>query len=99
MRGSWSLVATTPIYAHASVFPRQPGRYVVSVQPSSPQKFNQVENSFEFELTDVDLDNLKNNIPYIDLELKNIVNSNLSNPEPHPIQWQWANVQISRDST
>jgi hypothetical protein len=77
----------------------KPGRYVVSVRPNSPQKFDQVENSFAFELSDVDLDNLKGNIPYIDLELKNIINSNLPNPESHQFQWQWANIQISRESS
>ena len=72
------------------------GRYVVSITPTSPQKFKQVEKTFSFELTEVDLDKLRKNIPYIKLELENIINSNLPNQESHQISWQWANVQITR---
>ena len=74
----------------------KPGRYEVTVQPRSPQKFKLAPSSFAFELQDIDIDNLRKNITIIDTEVRNLISSNLPGFTPEPVVWQWANVSIQR---
>jgi hypothetical protein len=74
----------------------QPGRYEVTLTPSSPQRFRLVASSFAFELQTIDVDALRKNIALVDTEIRNIISSNLSGFKPEFISWQWANVGIHR---
>ena len=74
----------------------KPGRYEVTLQPKSPQKFNLAPSSFAFELQDIDIDNLRRNIPMIETEVRNIISSNLPNSTQGQLFWHWANVSIRR---
>ncbi len=74
----------------------KPGRYEVTLKPTSPQSFNLEGASFAFELTSVEVDSLRKNIPLIQTEISNILMSNVPNSTPEPITWQWANVAMLR---
>ena len=74
----------------------KPGRYEVTLKPSSPQKFKLTASSFAFELQGIDVDALRRNITLIDTEVRNIISSNLVSFIPEPFSWQWANVSILR---
>lgn len=74
----------------------KPGRYEVTLKPTSPQKFTLEEATFAFELTAVDVDSLRKNIPLIKTEVSNIIMSNVPDSRPEPLTWQWANVRMIR---
>jgi hypothetical protein len=72
----------------------KPGRYEVTVIPSSPEKFNFIGQNFAFELQEIDITLLKRNIQSIDMELQNIIKTNLADSVRESVVWQWANVTI-----
>ena len=74
----------------------KPGRYQIEAKLSSTGKFKITNPKFYFDLTSVDIDRLKQNIPTIDSELKNIVQSNIQDFKASPINWNWANVDIKK---
>lgn len=74
----------------------KPGRYQVTLKPTSPQKFELTGATFAFELQAVDVEILRRNVPLIDTEVRNLISSNLPDAKPQPIVWQWANVSLVR---
>ena len=70
----------------------KPGRYEVTLKPASPQKFMLKGANFAFELSSVDIDALRKNIPIVKTEISNIIMSNVPNSIPVSPTWQWANV-------
>jgi hypothetical protein len=74
----------------------KPGRYQVTLKPSSPQAFNLEGATFAFELTSIEVDSLRKNIPLVQTEISNIINSNVPDSKPEQITWQWANVAMLR---
>ena len=74
----------------------KPGHYEVVLKPSSPQAFKLTEPSFAFDLSSIEVDQLRQNLPIIDTELRNTISSNLPAFTPQPFVWQWANVGIVR---
>lgn len=74
----------------------KPGRYEVTLKPASPQKFKLEGATFAFELTTVDVDALRKNIPLVQTEISNIIMSNVPDSKPEPLTWQWANVGMLR---
>jgi hypothetical protein len=86
----------TVVEARKKWFWWKQGRYTVEIKPSSPQVFKLIDSSFDFELSSVDIDRLKKNIPAIDTELRNVISSNLNDFKPQPLNWQWANVRMLR---
>jgi hypothetical protein len=76
----------------------KPGRYELTLKPSSPQKFKLVGSTFAFELQEVDVDLLRRNVPLVDTEIKNIIMSNVPDTKPDQLTWQWANVTMHRNN-
>lgn len=74
----------------------KPGRYELTLNPKSPQKFKLVNSRFAFELTAIDVDHLRKNLTILDTEIRNLISSNLSDFKPQPISWQWSNVTMLR---
>lgn len=74
----------------------KPGRYDVEVQLTSPQKFRLVSSQFHFELTANDVERLKGNIATSEVDVKNIISSNLPDFQAQPLNWNWANVDVHR---
>ena len=74
------------------------GRYEVTLKATSPQTFQLVGSSFSFHLQDVDIDMLTRNLSFIELELRNLVSSNLTDYQVQNFSWQWANVKMLRGS-
>lgn len=72
----------------------KPGRYELTLHPTSPQKFTLLESTFAFELNTVDLEHLRKNVALLDTQIRNIISSNLSAFVTVPIDWQWVNVKI-----
>jgi hypothetical protein len=72
----------------------KPGRYNVTITPSSPQKFEIIDARFAFTLQEAEIDILKRNLPIVEIDIKNTINSNLPNPDYQPVNWQWANVSL-----
>ena len=75
----------------------KPGRYELTLKPSSPQKFKLVGSTFAFELQEVDVDFLRRNLPLVDTDIRNVIMSNIPDTEPEPITWNWANVTMLRN--
>ncbi len=74
----------------------KPGRYDFEVQLTSPQKFHLVSPYFHFELTTNDVERLKSNIITSEIDIKNIISSNLPDFQVQPVNWNWANVDVHR---
>jgi hypothetical protein len=72
----------------------KPGRYELTLRPTSPQKFTMLESTFSFELNATDAEHLRKNVALLDAEIRNVISSNLPNFKPTPIHWQWANVRM-----
>lgn len=75
-------------------FAWRPGRYDLTLHPTSPQKFKLIEPTFTFQLTAEDVEHLRRNLTVIETEIRNVVSSNLADHKPLPVHWQWANVTI-----
>jgi hypothetical protein len=86
----------TLIDARRKSFWWKPGRYEITLALSSPKRFKLMQSTFQFELTSLDVDQLKQNIPTAELEVRNTISSNLPDFKPPPITWNWANVNIDR---
>ena len=85
--------------ARKKAFWWKPGKYQVTFKLGSPKKMVLTHDTFSFELTLIDVEKLQKNLGTLDTDLRNILNSNLSDFEPEPINWNWANVDIVKSST
>lgn len=72
----------------------KPGRYNIELRLSSPRKFKLFNSSFYFNLTSIDVDLLKKNVASLDVELRNIISSNLPDFKVQPLNWNWAQVDV-----
>lgn len=77
----------------------KPGRYEICVKLSSPRKFTLAHSRFAFELTSLDVDQLRQNVESLETELGNVIGSNLPDFQATPLNWNWANVAISKSTT
>lgn len=77
----------------------KPGRYQIEAKLSSTGKFRITNPKFYFDLNSVDIDRLMQNISTIDIELKNIIQSNIQDFKASPINWNWANVDIQKNES
>jgi len=68
----------------------KPGHYTVGLKLSSPQSFTLTTERFAFTLPSVDVEHLKKNLPMIDADLRNSINSNLPECKPEPVVWVWS---------
>lgn len=74
------------------------GRYAAEVKVTSPQSFNILSSKFNFELTANDVALLERNIATLETEVKNIISSNLPDFNAQPLNWNWANVDVIRNT-
>ncbi|MCX5735001.1 MAG: hypothetical protein NTW68_11835 [candidate division NC10 bacterium] len=72
------------------------GRYDIEVRLGSPSKVALTKLHCFFELTPVDVENLRRNLDTLDAELRNVINSNVPESKPEPVNWNWANVGVRR---
>lgn len=75
----------------------KPGRYEVTLKPSSPQTFQLDRKSFMFEISSAEVDLLRKNLSNIEIELKNRILSNDPNAKSEPFSWHWVNVKTLRN--
>lgn len=74
----------------------RPGRYDVTIVLSSPKKVTLEKPNFHFTLTANDVDQLRQNLDALRVELENVLNSNLPDFQAKPFIWNWANVTVTR---
>lgn len=72
------------------------GRYDVSLKLSSPKKFTLTHVQYRFELTQIDVDQLRQNVETLKTELENVLKSDLPGFQPQAINWNWANVDVRK---
>lgn len=72
------------------------GRYDVTIQLSTLKTVKFPKNRLQFELTASDIERLRQNIEVVQLELENLIRSNLPNFQAPPVIWNWANADIRR---
>jgi hypothetical protein len=72
------------------------GRYQITLKLSSPKQFKLKQSQFGFMLASIDIDRLKENLNNIEIELKNLVKSNLPDFQREEINWSWANVNVQK---
>lgn len=77
----------------------KPGHYQITLRVSSPKKFKLTQSQFDFELTSIDTDRLKENLNNLEIELKDIIKSNLPDFKSETINWNWANVNVQKSDT
>ena len=68
-------------------FPWKQGRYTVSLEIKSPEKFKIVDNILEFNLLPIDIEELSKNKDFIELEYKRLFIGSLD--EDENIIWNW----------
>ncbi len=74
----------------------KPGHYQIVLKLSSPRKFKLTHSQFDFTLTSIDIDRLKENLNNLEIDLKNIIKSNLPDFTSEVINWNWANVNVQK---
>ena len=74
----------------------KPGTYTVKMKISSPQSFKFKVDTFSFSLSAGDVTRLKQNINWIDVDMKNTINSNTAGAVPTEFLWQWVNPSVTR---
>lgn len=80
----------TDLYSfNKHAFPWKQGRYTVSIEMQSPEKFKVIDNVREFDLTPVDIERLEKNKEQLEIDYKRIV-VGLSE-EGDKVNWQWCN--------
>jgi hypothetical protein len=72
------------------------GRYDVTIQLSTLRKVKFPKNRLQFELTTSDVERLRQNIEVVQVELENLIRSNLPDFQSPPVIWNWANAEIRR---
>lgn len=77
----------------------KPGHYQITLRLSSPKKFKLTQSQFDFELTSLDTDRLKENLNNLEIELKGLIKSNLPDFKSEAINWNWANVNVRKSDT
>lgn len=76
----------------------KPGHYQITFRLSSPKKFKLAHSRFDFELTSVDIDRLKENTNTLEIDLQDLISSNLPDYKREVINWNWANVDVTKVS-
>lgn len=84
------------IASRQAFFGWKPGTYTVTMKISSPQRFKFKVDTFSFSLSASDVILLKQNINFIDVDMKNTINSNTPGSVATEFQWQWVNPKIER---
>lgn len=72
----------------------KPGRYQIKLKLSSPKKFKLAHSDFHLDLTAVDVDRLKQNADTIEIDLRNVISSNLPDAKAQPLNYNWTNVSL-----
>ena len=85
--------------ARQKAFWWKPGQYQIELKLSSPKKFKITHSLYNFELTSVDINRLKENITTTEIELKNLILSNMPDFRSEAINWNWANVNVHKSET
>jgi hypothetical protein len=74
----------------------KPGLYQITLRLSSPKKFKLTHSQFNFELTSIDIDRLKENVTTLDVDLRDTISSNIPDFKREAINWNWANVDVHK---
>lgn len=78
----------TDLYSfNKHAFPWKQGRYTVTIEMQSPEKFKVVDNVREFDLTPVDIERLEKNKDQLEIDYKRIVVGIFE--EDEEVDWQW----------
>ena len=67
-------------------FSWKPGRYKVSIEMQSPEKFDLVDNIKEFNLSPLDIEKLDKNKDFLEQDYRRIMMG-----EEDKVVWQWCN--------
>lgn len=76
----------------------KPGEYSVEVRLISSDSFKLLGKNFYFSLTANDIELLQRNFITLEVELNNVISSNLPDFHAQPLSWNWANVDIRREA-
>ena len=73
------------------------GKYTVTFQFQSPNKFRYKKSEYTFELSQADIDNLRKNIDNIKLDLIQAAKRGIiPDYKPKEITWVWRNPELRR---
>ena len=73
------------------------GKYTVKFEFGSPNKFKYEKDEYTFELKQEDINELKNNISNIKLDIEQRAKSdNISDFKPKPINWIWRSPELRK---
>jgi hypothetical protein len=70
------------------------GKYKVSFKIETPERFKLIDNNFQFELKQYDIDRLSLNNDNIKLDYSEIIKSNQEDYEMKTVPWVWRNVKL-----
>lgn len=73
------------------------GRYSVTFSVRSPKKVKLERAAYSFVLSQLDVDNLRGNLPIIDSDYRNRALVGTEGYEASPINWAWPNVTLVKD--
>jgi len=71
------------------------GTYKVTIEVESPEEFNITDNTYEFSLTPLDVEDLEKNKGLIEYDYKNILVPQ-ANEEYEEIVWNWKNPALQK---
>ena len=84
------------IETHKAAFWWRAGRWTVAFEMRSPTKVSVKKHCYEFELSELNVENLKGNIALLKQEFQNIIRSAEPEYQQQPVSWRWVNAQVQR---
>jgi hypothetical protein len=72
------------------------GHYTVTFSIKSPGKAILTKSRYIFDLKPYEVDNLKKNIPLVQIESANLIKSSIDEFEPVKVNWNWVSTSLKR---
>lgn len=72
------------------------GKYHVIFKLGSPKKIDLIDYTYIFELSSIEVEKLQKNLDTLEIDLRNIINSNLPDYKAEQVNWNWANINFIR---
>jgi hypothetical protein len=72
------------------------GRYMVTFSIKSLSKATLTKSSYVFDLKPYDVDDLKKNLPLIQIESSNLIKSDIEGFKPEVVNWNWVTTPLKR---
>ncbi len=72
------------------------GKYTLTFEIDSPEKFRLKDNLYKFTLNPLNIEQLESNKDLIQLSYEDLLKSSIEGYKPHNINWNWVNPKLEK---